>query len=252
MPICAAHVRGRPAGPDHRPALSVPAGARWLPEMAFSSEVLPTPLRAHHAGDSPRRSAFRSETPAGSGCAVVQVEVDGFPAFSAPQIDFDHALVALTWSSDPFGQHRAFVQHRHLASSRGRIPCRARRPRPHGTSPALAQQVGGLDASSRRHAGAGSSTSSSAGPAPAACRSPATASARGRMPASRPLAEADLSSDLLDPRFSFGPDPVGTASRTARVGFFSASAGCRAPCGLEDGGLLELAADALARDLASS
>jgi hypothetical protein len=90
---------------------------------------------------------------------------------------------ALTWSMRAFGQHRAFVQHRHLDAERARRPCRAR-PRRRWGLVDLAQQFGGLRSRRRSCRRPARRPAAAWGPAPAACRSRAIASGRATAPAS--------------------------------------------------------------------
>ena len=95
---------------------------------------------------------------------------------------------ALTWSSVPFGQHRAFVQHRHLDAERAHERHVVLDDDDRMVAGDLAQQFARSPRSRRRSCRRPARRPAAAsGPAPAACRSRAIASGRAT---ARPRADA--------------------------------------------------------------
>ena len=199
--------------------------------MARSSELLPTPLRPstqvilprlgrtdaaqrlrravveidarRQHGRPPRLPVERARpspaqpTPLGSGALGAGMTLP-------PQIHFDDALVGADLVDRAFRQHRALVQHRHLARrARARTPCRARPRPPSGPwrCPAAARPSSSVSASVMP--ATGSSTSSSLGscassmPISSHCFWPCESAPASRW---RCCGEADRVEDLVDAR----------------------------------------------------
>ena len=99
---------------------------RWRPEIARMREVLPTPLRPRMQVTWPG-SAVSDTAPERLSGAVLHVDVGELEHESAPQIDLDHLGIGRDVVERAFRQHRAAVQHGHLAVERAHErPCRAR------------------------------------------------------------------------------------------------------------------------------